>query len=164
MKLDQVRSRRSLLAAGLLVAAFGSSQSAAKEQGAKSPAQWEQPFQAGVPQIGKVRLQPLPASRCVKDGYNKCTFSAAVDYDRDGKLDRVRMMEGSNVSAIVVEFAGLPKRRPATVASFKGPWDGGCYIEPSRDYKNAIAFTCPEASAAVFAMRNGKPSVLWLAD
>lgn len=129
-----------------------------------TPFAWEQPYQAGIPMVTRDRLKPLAMSRCLRDEYNKCTFSAAVDYDRDGRIDKVRMMEGGEVSALVVEFGGPKKREPLAIGSFKGAWNGSCYIERSAEYKGAVAFTCPEASAAVFAMRNGRPSVRWLAD
>jgi hypothetical protein len=74
------------------------------------------------------------------------------------------MMDGPGVGALIVEFAGKPKRRPMTIASFKEPWSGSCYIEPDRTDRTAVAFTCPESSAAIFKMRNGKPAVRWTGD
>ena len=125
---------------------------------------WESPFQAGRPDLLRDRLRPVPATRCDHAAYNKCIFAARVDYDQDGKVDWVRMVDGPGVGALVVEFAGKPKRRPMTIASFKDPWAGSCYIEPSRTDRTAVAFTCPESSAAVFKMRNGKPAVRWTGD
>jgi len=89
---------------------------------------WESPFQAGTPDPVRERLIPVPAGRCDKADFNKCTFTARVDYDGNGTADIVRMVDGRGVSAQVVEFAGKPKRRLMTIASFKGPWTGSCYI------------------------------------
>jgi hypothetical protein len=74
------------------------------------------------------------------------------------------MVDGRGVGALVVDFAGKSKRRPMTIASFKGRWTGSCYIEPHRTDRTAVAFTCPEASAATFKMRNGKPAARWTSD
>lgn len=71
------------------------------------------------------------------------------------------MMEGRDVGALVMEFAGKPHRRSLTIASFKGRWSGSCYIEPDRADRTAVSFICPEASAAIFKMRNGVPAVRW---
>jgi len=132
---------------------------------ANSPAStWESPYQAGTPDLVRDRLRPVPAARCDKADYNKCTFTARVDYDRNGTVDLVRMVDGRGVSALVVEFTGKPKRRPLTIASFKRPWTGSCYIEPDRTDRTAVAFTCPESSSALFKMRNGKPAVRWTSD
>jgi hypothetical protein len=87
-----------------------------------------------------------------------------VDYDRNGAVDTVRMMDGRDVSVLVVEFAGKPHQRPLTIASFKGRWTGSCYIEPDRADRTAVSFICPEASAATFKMRNGAPAVRWTGD
>ncbi|MGZ8284162.1 MAG: hypothetical protein ACXWUZ_03760 [Allosphingosinicella sp.] len=125
---------------------------------------WESPFQAGTPDPVRGKLIPVPAGRCDKADFNKCTFTARVDYDGNGTADIVRMVDGRGVSALVVEFAGKPKRRPITIASFKGRWTGSCYIEPDRTDRTAVAFTCPESSSALFKMRNGKPAVRWTAD
>jgi hypothetical protein len=125
---------------------------------------WESPFQADRPDLVRDKLRPIAAGRCDNAAYNKCTFTARVDYDQDGKADLVRMVDGPGVGALVVEFAGKPKRRPMTIASFKEPWAGSCYIEPSRTDRTAVAFICPESSAAIFKMRNGKPAVRWTAD
>lgn len=125
---------------------------------------WESPFQAGRPELARDKLVTVPASRCDRDPYNKCTFTARVDYDRDGAVDLVRMVDGRNSSALVVEFAGRPQRRPMTIASFKGRWTGSCYIAASTTDRSAVAFTCPESSAAIFKMRNGKPAVRWIGD
>ena len=125
---------------------------------------WESPFQAGRPDLVRDRLTPVPAGRCDHDPYNKCTFTAAVDYDRNGAVDTVRMMDGREVGALVVEFAGKPHRRPLTIASFKGRWTGSCYIEPDRADRAAVSFICPEASAATFKMLNGVPAVRWTGD
>lgn len=125
---------------------------------------WESPFQAGTPDLVRDRLRAVLAERCDNAPYNKCTFTARVDYDQDGTTDLVRMVDGPEVGALVVEFAGKPKRRPMTIASFKGPWTGSCYIEPDRTDRTALAFTCPEASSAIFKMHNGKPAVRWTSD
>lgn len=125
---------------------------------------WESPFQAGVPDLIRDKLRSVPAERCDRAAYNKCTFTARVDYDRNGTADTVRMVDGRGVSALVVEFAGKPKRRPMTIASFKGLWTGSCYIEPDRTDRTAVAFTCPESSSALFKMHNGKPAVRWTSD
>lgn len=132
---------------------------------AGSPASiWESPFQAGKPDLVRDKLRPVPAARCVRDGYNKCTFTARVDYDGNGTVDIVRMVDGLGVGALVVEFAGKPKRRPMTIASFNERWTGSCYIEAARTDRTAVAFICPESSAAIFKMRNGKPAVRWTGD
>lgn len=125
---------------------------------------WESPFQAGKPDLVWDRLLPVPAERCDRDPYNKCTSTARVDYDGNGAVDIVRMVDGHKVSALVVEFGGKPKRRSLTIASFKGRWTGSCYIEPERADRTAVAFICPEASAATFKMRDGKPAVHWTGD
>jgi hypothetical protein len=125
---------------------------------------WESPFQAGTPDPVRERLIPVPAGRCDKADFNKCTFTARVDYDGNGTADLVRMVDGRGVGALVVEFAGRPKRRPMAIASFKGQWTGSCYIDPDRTDRTAVAFTCPESSAATFKMRNGKPAVRWTSD
>ena len=125
---------------------------------------WESPYQAGRPDPVREKLIPVPAGRCDKADFNKCTFTARVDYDQDGKADLVRMVDGTAVGALVVEFAGKPKRRPMTIASFKERWAGNCYIEPDRTDRTAVAFTCPESSSALFKMRNGKPAVRWTSD
>ena len=93
----------------------------------------------------------------------KCTFTARVDYNGDGRLDLARMVEGGGISAILVELAS-GKGKPLLVATFKGRWNGGCYIAADGADRTAIAFTCPEASAALFKLRQGKPAALWLAD
>jgi hypothetical protein len=74
------------------------------------------------------------------------------------------MVDGPSVGALVVEFAGKPKRRPMTIASFKERWAGNCFIEAGRTDRTAVAFTCPESSAAIFKMRNGRPAVRWTGD
>jgi hypothetical protein len=74
------------------------------------------------------------------------------------------MMDGTGVGALVVEFSGKPKRRAMTIASFRERWAGNCYIEPSRTDRTAVAFICPESSAAIFKMRNGRPAVRWTGD
>jgi hypothetical protein len=74
------------------------------------------------------------------------------------------MVDGARVGALVVEFAGKPKRGPMTIASFKERWTGSCYIDAHRTDRTAVAFTCPESSAAIFKMRNGKPAVRWTGD
>jgi len=74
------------------------------------------------------------------------------------------MVDGPGLGALVVEFAGKPKRRPMAIASFKERWAGNCYIEPDRTDRTAVAFICPESSAAIFKMRNGKPAVRWTGD
>lgn len=125
---------------------------------------WTSPFQAGTPDPVREKLIPVPAGRCDHEAYNKCTFTARVDYDGNGTADTVRMLDGRGVSALVVEFAGKPKRRLLTIASFKGPWTGICYIAPDRTDRTAVAFTCPESSSALFKMRNGKPAVRWTSD
>lgn len=128
-----------------------------------APSGWESPFQAGTPDAVRDKLIRVPAERCDRDPYNKCTFTAPVDYDGNGTADIVRMVDGRGVSALVVEFAGKPKRT-MTIASFKGRWTGSCYIEPDRSDRTAVAFICPESSAATFKMRNGKPAVRWTGD
>lgn len=125
---------------------------------------WESPFQAGRPDMLRDKLKPLPASRCSGDPYNKCTFSAHVDYDGDGTSDTVQMVNGVSVGAIVVVFGGKAKRRPLTIASFNGPWTGSCYIEAAPRDRRAVAFICPESSAAVFKMHEGRPAARWAAD
>lgn len=161
---DLIRSTRWLWIAGMLFASGITAPGWALKSPPSSRSQWEQSFQVRVSPAAVNRLRIVPATRCVRDALNKCTFSAAVDYDGDGKPDRAQMMDGPDFSAIVVTFAD-PSRRPSlAVASFKGRWDGRCYIAPAKAYRNAIALICPESSAAVFALQNGKPSVLWLAD
>lgn len=125
---------------------------------------WESPFQAGRPDITRDRLQPLPASRCDGDPYNKCTFSARADYDGNGTLDTIRMMNGPSVGALVVVFTGKSALRPLAIASFEEPWNGSCYLEAARGDRRAVVLTCPESSAAVFRMRKGKPAVRWIQD
>lgn len=125
---------------------------------------WESPFQAGKPDVVKNKLRPVPTQRCDHDPYNKCTFTAGVDYDGDGAMDLTRMVDGRSTSALIVEFAGRPRRPPMTIASFNGRWTGSCYIAPDVTDRTAVAFTCPEASAAIFKMRNGKPAVQWIGD
>ena len=126
---------------------------------------WESPFQAGKLALVRDHLKDLPVSRCDRaDPYAKCTFSARVDYDGDGRLDRARMVEGSGVSAIIVDFSGKRKRPPLTIASFKGAWNGSCFIERDRTDRTAVSFICPEASAAIFKMRGGKPAARWIGD
>ncbi len=126
---------------------------------------WTTPFQAGKPDLIRDQLKSLRKSRCDRtDAYAKCTFSARVDYDGNGSLDLVRMVEGRQTGAIVVEFPGKSKKHSLTIASFKGRWNGSCYIERDRKDRTAVAFTCPEASAATFKMRRGKPAALWISD
>lgn len=125
---------------------------------------WESPFQSGKPDVVGDRLQALPASRCDHDQFNKCTFSARVDYDGDGVDDTVRMVNGRRASALVVFFGGKRSRHPMTIASFKSPWTGSCYIEAARGDRRAVALTCPESSAATFKMRDGQPAVRWTGD
>lgn len=125
---------------------------------------WESPFQAGTPDPVREKLIPFPAGRCDHAAYNKCTFTARVDYDRDGTADLVRMMDGAGVGALVVEFSGKPNRRPMTIASFRERWAGNCYIELARTHRTAVALICPESSAAIFKMRNGRPAVRWTGD
>lgn len=110
------------------------------------------------------RLQPVPANGCDGDPYNKCTFTARVDYDGDGTLDSVRMVDGQRTSALIVEFGSRPARKALTIASFKERWVGSCYIEPHRTDRTAVSFLCPETSAAIFKMRNGQPAVRWIGD
>ena len=130
---------------------------------AASRSGWESPFQAGRPDLTRDGLVPLAAARCDGDPYNKCTFQARVDYDRDGAADIVRMVNGREVGALVVEFAGA-KRPPLTIASFRGAWTGACYIEPDSSDRSAVSMICPEASVATFKLRNGRPSVRWTGD
>lgn len=124
---------------------------------------WESPFQAGRPDFVRDALVAVPAGRCDRDPHNRCTFEARVDYDRDGAADIVRMVDGREIGALVVEFAGR-KRRPLTIASFRGAWTGSCYIEPDSSDRSAVSLICPEASAATFKMRNGRPAVRWAGD
>jgi len=125
---------------------------------------WESPFQAGRPHLVRDRLRQVPSGRCDRDQYNKCTFTAQVDYDGDGRMDTIRMVDSRRVSALVVEFARASRKRPLTIASFRGPWTGGCYIEANQDDRTAVTFICPEASMAIYKMRNGAPAVRWIGD
>lgn len=164
MARDLIRSTRWLWVTETLLASVITTPCWASQSVTSGRSQWEQPFQVKLSPSAAHRLRIVPTTRCVRDVLNKCTFGAAVDYDGDGKPDQVRMVDGPDVSAIVVTFADPPRRPALAVASFKGRWDGRCYIAPAKAYRNAIALTCPESSAAVFALRKGKPSVLWLAD
>lgn len=125
---------------------------------------WKSPFQAGNPEMVRDDLRPQPESRCNGDPYNKCTFSARVDYDGDGAMDIVQMMDGRSVGALVVDFGGTAKRRPLTIASFPGRWEGSCYIEAVEGDPGAMAVTCPESSSGTFKLRNGKPAARWTGD
>lgn len=124
---------------------------------------WVSPFQAGKPDVSRDKLIPLTNKRCVRDSLNKCTFAARVDFDHDGDPDVVRMVEGRNISALAVYFAKSSNKRPLIIASFKGKWNGSCYISAGSD-QHSVDFTCPEASSATFAMHGGKPSVQWTGD
>lgn len=125
---------------------------------------WTSPFQAGQPSLARGQWRPISASRCDRsDPLAKCTFTARIDYNGDGRLDVARMVEGAGISAILVDMAGA-KSKSVLAATFEGQWNGGCYIAADAEARNAIAFTCPEASAALFKLRRGKPAALWLAD
>lgn len=125
---------------------------------------WTTPFQAGKPSLPHTAWRNLPTSRCDRtDPFAKCTFTAKVDYNSDGRTDMARMVEGGGIKAIVVDLAGR-KAAPLVAATFKGKWNGSCYIEADQDDRTAILFTCPESSAALFKLRNGKPAAQWLAD
>ncbi len=150
---------RSFLLIAPLVGAVG-----LQSVGASSVPKWESPFQAGTPDPKRDKLRPVPSSRCDHEPYNNCTFSARIDYDGDGAPDTVRMMDGTKVSALVVEFGGKPKRALRTIASFKGRWTGSCYIAAAEGDFRALAFTCPEVSSAIFKMRGGKPAAYWTGD
>lgn len=125
---------------------------------------WTSPFQAGQPKLVANRWRTLEVFRCDRsDPLAKCTFTTKVDYNGDGRRDLARMVEGASVSAIVVDLAGT-KGRTVVAATFRRPWNGSCYIAADPRDRTAIAFTCPEASAALFKLRGGKPAALWLAD
>ena len=125
---------------------------------------WTSPFQAGQPFLLPNRWRTLPASRCDRsDPLAKCTFTARVDYNGDRRFDLARLVEGGGISAIIVDLGGS-MGKPLLAATFKGRWNGSCYIAADATDRTAIAFTCPEASAALFKLRGGKPAALWLAD
>lgn len=146
-----------LAAASIASNAFGSTASQRDQR-------WTSPFQAGQPSFPPSRWRTLGDSRCDRsDHLARCTFTARVDYNGDGRPDLARMVEGAGISAILVELAG-GKGKPLLVATFKGRWNGGCYISTDATDPTAVAFTCPEASAALFKLHRGKPAALWLAD
>lgn len=154
--------RMHALSAAVLVASIVSS--ALGATASQHHQRWTSPFQAGQPSLARGQWQPIPASRCDRsDPLAKCTFTARVDYNGDGRLDVARMVEGAGVSAILVDLAGA-KSKSVLAATFEGQWNGGCYIAADPEERTAIAFTCPEASAALFRLRRGKPAALWLAD
>ena len=145
------------VASSIASVAFGSTASQRDQR-------WTSPFQAGQPSLQPSRWRTLALTRGDRsDPLAKCTFTARVDYNGDGRLDLARMVEGGGISAILVELAS-GKGKPLLVATFKGRWNGGCYIAADGADRTAIAFTCPEASAALFKLRQGKPAALWLAD
>jgi len=145
------------VASSIASVAFGSTASQRDQQ-------WTSPFQAGQPSIPSDQWRTLPASRCDRgDCLAWCTFTARVDYNGDGLPDLARMVEGAGISAILVGLAGS-KGRSLLAATFKGRWNGACYIAADATDRTAITFTCPEASAALFKLRRGKPAALWLAD
>lgn len=127
-------------------------------------AHWESPFQAGQVEMRRDQLVPLVASACDGDPYNKCTFSARVDFDGDGVMDVARMMNGRTVGAIVVEFGGRVKRKPMTIATFVGRWEGNSYIAPVSGDRRAVEFVQPESSMAHLRMRGGRPMIRWIGD
>lgn len=146
-----------LAAASIGSNAFGSTASQRDQR-------WTSPFQAGQPSLAPSRWRTLGDSRCDRsDPLARCTFTARVDYNGDGRPDLARMVEGAGRSAILVDLAGR-KGRSLLAATFEGQWNGGCYIAADATDRTAIAFTCPEASAALFKLRRGKPAALWLAD
>lgn len=126
-------------------------------------AQWEDPYQAARYSSAPKAATPLPKSACDGDQYNKCTFSISVDYDRDGRKDRVYMANFRKEALIVVEFADK-KKAPMVVASFEERWDGRNYLSPDRSDKNTFLFIQPESSMAKFRLVKGKPMVRWMGD
>ena len=125
--------------------------------------QWEDPYQGAIYTAVPKAAVPLLKTACDGDQYNKCTFSISVDYDADGKKDRIYMANFRKEGLIIVDFANKQKI-PVVAASFESPWDGRNYISPDRDDKNAFLFIQPESSIAEFRMINGRPKVRWLSD
>lgn len=128
------------------------------------PAQsWDDPFQGA-------RFSSVPASAvalgskdCDGVKYNKCAFVAFVDFDGDGRRDRVYMANAGSNGLIAVNFANN-RRKPMVVATFRGRLAGDSYISKDRTDPTTIVFIQPETSMAKIRLIAGRPKMIWLGD